>query len=32
MGGKVGQNAKVKITNVGARFATAELTSPPTAE
>jgi predicted RNA-binding protein with TRAM domain len=28
-GGKVGQSCKVKITNVGARFATAELTSPP---
>jgi predicted RNA-binding protein with TRAM domain len=31
-GGKVGQNCKVKITNVGARFATAELSSPPTTE
>ena len=29
-GGKVGQNCKVKITNVGARFATAELTSTST--
>lgn len=29
-GGKVGQSCKVKITNVGARFATAELTSPTT--
>jgi predicted RNA-binding protein with TRAM domain len=26
-GGKVGQKAKVKITNVGARFATAEIVS-----
>ena len=25
---KVGQNVKVKITNVGARFATAELAAP----
>ena len=25
---KVGQNIKVKITNVGARFATAELAAP----
>ena len=24
-GGKPGQNAKIKVTNVGARFATAEL-------
>jgi predicted RNA-binding protein with TRAM domain len=24
-GGKVGQSAKVKVTNVGSRFATAEL-------
>ncbi|MEW5839557.1 TRAM domain-containing protein [Nitrososphaera sp.] len=24
-GAKVGQNAKIKVTNVGARFATAEL-------
>ena len=31
-GGKVGQNCKVKITNVGARFATAELSSPTTTE
>lgn len=31
-GGKVGQSCKVKITNVGARFATAELTSPTTTE
>jgi predicted RNA-binding protein with TRAM domain len=29
-GGKVGQSCKVKITNVGARFATAELTSTTT--
>ena len=25
---KVGQNVKVKVTNVGARFATAELAAP----
>ena len=25
---KVGQNVKIKITNVGARFATAELAAP----
>ena len=31
-GGKVGQSCKVKITNVGARFATAELSSPTTTE
>jgi predicted RNA-binding protein with TRAM domain len=29
-GGKVGQSSKVKVTNVGARFATAELTTPAT--
>jgi predicted RNA-binding protein with TRAM domain len=30
-GGKVGQSCKVKVTNVGARFATAEVvpSSPP---
>jgi predicted RNA-binding protein with TRAM domain len=28
-GGQVGQNCKVKITNVGARFATAEVTPSP---
>jgi predicted RNA-binding protein with TRAM domain len=27
--GKVGQNTKVKVTNVGARFATAEIVSQP---
>jgi predicted RNA-binding protein with TRAM domain len=27
-GGKVGQSCKVKVTNVGARFATAELVPP----
>ncbi|MEO9320491.1 MAG: TRAM domain-containing protein [Nitrososphaera sp.] len=26
--GKVGQNTKVKVTNVGARFATAEIVQP----
>jgi predicted RNA-binding protein with TRAM domain len=26
---KVGQNAKVKVTNVGARFATAEIVQQP---
>ena len=29
---KVGQNVKIKITNVGARFATADLASPPKTE
>lgn len=29
-GGKVGQSSKVKVTNVGARFATAEVTTPAT--
>ena len=29
---KVGQNIKVKITNVGARFATAELAAPQETE
>jgi predicted RNA-binding protein with TRAM domain len=29
-GGKVGQKSKVRVTNVGARFATAELTTPET--
>ena len=29
---KVGQNIKVKVTNVGARFATAEVAQPATAE
>jgi predicted RNA-binding protein with TRAM domain len=29
---KVGQNVKVKITNVGARFATAELAAPQEAQ
>jgi predicted RNA-binding protein with TRAM domain len=28
--GKVGQNTKVKVTNVGARFATAEIVQPTT--
>jgi predicted RNA-binding protein with TRAM domain len=28
--GKVGQTSKVKVTNVGPRFATAELTAPTT--
>jgi predicted RNA-binding protein with TRAM domain len=27
-GGKVGQSSKVRITNVGARFATAEVVTP----
>ena len=27
--GKVGQNAKVRVTNVGDRFATAEIVTPP---
>ncbi len=26
--GKVGQNVKIRVTNVGARFATAELVTP----
>ncbi|MGI0012461.1 MAG: TRAM domain-containing protein [Nitrososphaera sp.] len=26
--GKVGQNIKIRVTNVGARFATAELATP----
>lgn len=30
-GGKVGQNAKVRITNVGARFATGEIVEPAAA-
>jgi predicted RNA-binding protein with TRAM domain len=29
---KVGQNVKIKITNVGARFATAELSAPQETE
>jgi len=29
---KVGQNAKIKITNVGSRFATAELAAPQETE
>jgi predicted RNA-binding protein with TRAM domain len=29
---KVGQNVKIKITNVGARFATAELAAPQETE
>jgi predicted RNA-binding protein with TRAM domain len=29
---KVGQNVKIKITNVGARFATADLAAPPETE
>jgi predicted RNA-binding protein with TRAM domain len=28
-GGKPGQNVKVKVTNVGARFATAEIVQQP---
>ena len=28
--GKVGQTSKVRVTNVGPRFATAELTAPTT--
>ena len=29
---KVGQNVKIKVTNVGARFATAELAAPQETE